>query len=251
MEDINTLRADIIALQGLVESLTARLAEHERTTEATYATKAYVQTYVEHMIGSVIPVHDPFTQESSFIGYEPLDIDRVLRKFANIKGAYSTADIKYILAAYDDAAKQGNINPYIAVAQMVKETDWTRSWWSQRPRRNPAGIGVTGATSKTEPADKAAWQHDEEHNIWKQGYAFPDWKISAKAHIGHLLTYAYIQGALMTPQLELVASDPRSKAVSTKVRGTVKLLKDLDNRWAVPGVGYGRSIATLANALRT
>jgi len=133
---------------------------------------------------------------------------------------------------------------------MVKETDWTRSWWSQRPRRNPAGIGVTGATSTKEPADKNAWQLDEDKHIWKQGYAFPDWKISAKAHIGHLLTYAYIQDALTTDQLELVASDPRSKAVSSKIRGTVKKLKDLDGKWAVPGIGYGNSIATIANALK-
>ena len=80
--------------------------------------------------------------------------------------------------------------------------------------------------------------------------SFPSWEISAQAHIGHLLTYLYKQSTLTEDQVALVAIDPRSKAVSDKVRGTIKLLKDLDGKWAVPGLNYGRSIATLANALK-
>jgi hypothetical protein len=158
-------------------------------------------------------------------------------------------DWRSILKSYDDVAKQADINPYILVAQMAKETDWGRSWWSQRPRRNPAGIGVTGETSK-EAYDEATWAFDSNKDEWKKGYSFKSWQIAAQAHAGHMLAYLYKDNELTDAQKVLVASDPRAKFIPEKNRGSVDILNDLDGKWASPGVGYGNSIATLANALR-
>jgi len=249
MSDENELRADLIKLQEQLKGLTAQLQEFEQTVASTYATRAYVQTYTEQMLGEIMPVQDQYTENTPLIGYIPLDVEKVLKHFRNIGGSYTQGDYRSILMSYDKAAKQGNINPYLAVAQMVKEADWGRSWWSQRPRRNPAGIGVTGEKSEKEQ-DKNSWA-EREDGIWLKGYSFPSWEISAQAHIGHLLAYAYKNSELTDEQAYLVAVDPRARAIAASIRGTVKLLKNLDGKWAVPGVGYGKSIATLANALRT
>ena len=248
MSDENTMRADIIALQEKLKALEARLTESDAENTARYATKQYVQTYVDTILGDIVPIHDPFTENSNIAGYEPLDVARTLKHFQNLGGSYTLADYRYILAAYDNATHQAKINPYIAIAQMVKETDWCRSWWSQRPRRNPAGIGVTGEKSnKTQ--DRTSWALRED-GIWLKGYSFPDWKISAQAHVGHLLTYLHTDDTLTNEQGMLVATDPRSRFVPKEWRGKIKLLKDLDGKWAVPGQFYGRSIATIANVLK-
>lgn len=252
-KDINALKADIIALQEQNRALQERMAEMQLDIDARFATKAYVSTFVEHMLGDIIPVDTPLTEESPIAGYVPLDIERIEKHFGRAQQYYNSVDWRTILTNYDNAAKRGNINPYIAIAQMVKETDWGRSFWSRRPQRNPAGIGVTGQWSIEDPRtpdNRNVWAFNTDRNRWEYGYSFPSWEISAQAHIGHLLTYLYKQSTLTEDQVALVAIDPRSKAVSDKVRGTIKLLKDLDGKWAVPGLNYGRSIATLANALK-
>lgn len=232
------------------ETLQEQINTLRETLESAYVTKAYMQTYIEHILGELMPIHDPLTDSSTISGYIALDIERVLKHFQNIGGTYTLNDYRKILIAYDKAAEQGNINPYIAVAQMAKETNFARSFWSQRPRRNPAGIGVTGEKSAKEQ-DKNTWAFDSSENVWKKGYSFISWEVSSQAHIGHLLAYIHKDTELTEAQNYLVATDPRARFIAANTRGTVKLLKDLDGKWAVPGIGYGRSIATIANALRT
>ena len=244
------LEGKITAQDAKIASLLAELNELADQIKAEYASKRYVNTYVEQMLGDIMPTDNPLVDNSNIVGYTPLDIEKVLKHFKNIGGSYTLNDYRKILTAYDKAAEKGNINPYIAVAQMVKETDWGRSWWSQRPRRNPAGIGVTGEKS-SQAQDKDSWAFDSNKNEWKKGYSFPSWEVAAQAHIGHLLAYAYKDEELNDDQRYLVANDPRAKFIPKETRGRVKTLKDLDGKWAVPGVGYGKSIATLANALKT
>ncbi len=232
----------------MTDQLLQRIEELEQQLQTSYATKEFVKAYVDHMLGDLIPVHDPFTENSPIAGFEDLYIDRVIKHFQNIHGSYTLQDYKSILLSYEQACKKGNINPYLAVAQMVKETDFCRSWWSQRPRRNPAGLGVTGETLPHEPATKSEWAFDGK--VWRRGYSFPSWDISAMAHIGHLLTYLYTEQELNRAQSLLVATDPRSKAVPKEWRGKIKTLKDLEGKYAIPGIGYGRSIATIANVLK-
>ncbi len=232
------------------EQRIALLEERITELENKAATRIYVQTYIEQILGDMMPIHDPFTENSPIAGYEVLQMDTLMKHFVNLGSSYTLYDYRSIITSYETTAKIGNINPYIAIAQMVKETDWCRSWWSQRPRRNPAGLGVTGEETTKEPANKNVWSYSNDSHVWKKGYSFPSWQVSTQAHIGHLLAYMHKQDDLTEEQQYLVASDPRSAFIAPSIRGTVKLLKHLDGKWAVPGVGYGRSIATLANVLR-
>src|SRR5690349_6362679 len=60
-------------------------------------------------------------------------------------GAYSADDVTRIVGLYYQTARAAGLDPLLAVAQMAEETAHLTSFWSQRPRRNFAGIGVTGA----------------------------------------------------------------------------------------------------------
>lgn len=244
-------RADIIHLQEQIDSIRALIQQTQEIIQATYATRTYVQTYTEHILGEMMPIQDPYTENTKIAGYVPLDIDRLLRHFANLGGSYTFWDYRVIITQYDMSMKLANLNPYLLIAQMVKETDWCRSWWSQRPRRNPAGIGVTGEVQKEEPLNKDAWAYRIEDQVWVKGYSFTSWQVSSQAHAGHMLAYLYKDKELDESQEYFVAVDPRAKFIPEKWRGSVKVLKDLDGKWAVPGIGYGKSIATIANVLRT
>lgn len=248
MSDID-ISAAIVKLEETVKALLQRITELEESMPGTYATREYVATYVEHLLGDIMPIHDPLTESSFIVGYIPLDIEKVLKHFRNIGGSYTLYDYRRIVTYYDFVARQVDINPYIAVAQMVKETDWCRSWWSQRPRRNPAGIGVTGEES-TKTQNKDSWALDNK-GVWRKGYSFASWEIATKAHIGHLLAYIYKDKELTHDQGFVIANDPRARFIPENNRGSVKALKDLDGKWASPGLNYGRSIATIANALNT
>jgi len=60
-------------------------------------------------------------------------------------GEYNEDDIRVIVRHYYNTARPVGLDPLLVVAQMALETGGLTSFWSQRPRRNPAGIGVTGA----------------------------------------------------------------------------------------------------------
>jgi hypothetical protein len=105
-----------------------------------------------------------------------LDVDPEVRL-----NTYSGGDRQLVAWLYWDTCTVVGVDPLIAVAQLVHETANLTSWWSQRPRRNPAGIGVTGANDpKTgEPL----------------GVHFPGWSWAVRAHVGRLLAYAGPGGA--------------------------------------------------------
>ena len=73
-------------------------------------------------------------------------------------GEYSDGDVAAIVGHYYATAPTVGLDPLLVVAQMVEETGHLTSFWSQRPRRNPAGIGVTGKAGV--------------------GLSFPDWKTA-------------------------------------------------------------------------
>src|SRR4051794_14152901 len=54
-------------------------------------------------------------------------------------------DIVRIVNLYQRIGEKVGLDWFLAIAQMAHETGSLTSWWSQPPRRNPAGIGVTGA----------------------------------------------------------------------------------------------------------
>ena len=118
---------------------------------------------------------------------------------------------------YEEGSRTG-IRPDIAFAQALKETGYFRYGGTVIPAQNNyCGLGTTSATV--------------------QGAYFATPRLGVKAHIQHLLAYASVE----PPQDNIV--DPRYDLVRQSYgSNTLTQWKDLNGRWAVPGVGYGQSI---------
>ena len=174
---------------------------------------------------------------------------------ARPNGAYDTADIRTIVLAYDRWCAQVGMDPLMPIAQMLHETGWLSSWWSQRERRNPAGIGVTGRSSAN-----TTWRMRdgrpigivaaERNGIWVEGCSFPSWANHAvPAHVGRLLAYAIIPTAETQPQAALIRAALIARPLPQRLRGVAPTWRGLNGRWAVPGTDYADRIAAIANAL--
>ena len=118
---------------------------------------------------------------------------------------------------YEEGSRTG-IRPDIAFAQALKETGYFRYGGTVIPAQNNyCGLGTTSATV--------------------QGAYFATPRLGVKAHIQHLLAYASVE----PPQDNIV--DTRYDLVRRSYgSNTLTQWKDLNGRWAVPGVGYGQSI---------
>lgn len=163
-------------------------------------------------------------------------------------GEYDTAAIARIVGAYWTVCAAAGVDPVMLVAQLIHETGNLTSWWSQRPRRNPAGIGVTGRTAPAEPA-RGAWAWDGER--WKEGCSFLSWADHAiPAHVGRLLAYALPAGQGTIAQQALIAVALRARALPASYRGAAPTWRGLNGRWAVPGTVYSDRIAAVAAAMR-
>jgi hypothetical protein len=119
--------------------------------------------------------------------------DELLSPKPDGRAGYDASDRERIAWLYWDTCTVVGVDPLIAVAQMVHETANLSSWWSQRPRRNPAGIGVTGANDpKTgEPL----------------GVRFPGWSWAVRAHVGRLLMYATPPSINREPLADLIRKE--------------------------------------------
>jgi hypothetical protein len=166
-------------------------------------------------------------------------------------GEYNENDLaNVIVPAYFDFCAAVGVDPVVLLAQMVHETGCLTSWWSQRPRRNPAGIGVTGQKRAERPAS-GAWQFDENEGLWCEGVAFPTWKADAiPAHIGRMLAYALRDDQANAMQRELIAQALRYRPLPASFRGAAPTLRGLAGRWAVPGTEYPNKLAQIASAMQ-
>jgi hypothetical protein len=166
---------------------------------------------------------------------------------------YTAADVQSIVAAYAKLGATVGLDWFLAIAQMVHETGALTSWWSQRERRNPAGIGATGRTS-TKPKDKQpgpGWSWDDQSNIWREGWSFPSWADDAiPAHLGRLLAYALPAGRGTPAQQALIARALAYRALPTEYRGVAPLWNGLNTRWAFPGKTYAQRVLKVAEAMR-
>lgn len=108
----------------------------------------------------------------------------------------------------------------VAAQSCIESAGW-QSYWA-RQHNNPAGIGVTGQVGIGEHFDSM-----------QEGF---------DAQVAHLLNYAVGRGAWTT-------TDPRATAMPPSYYGSAPTLAGLSGKWAVPGVGYGQSIAATANRL--
>ena len=123
-----------------------------------------------------------------------------------------------LVSYYYEEGNRTGIRPDIAFAQALKETGYFRYGGTVIPAQNNyCGLGTTSATV--------------------QGAYFATPRLGVKAHIQHLLAYASVE----PPQDNIV--DPRYDLVRQSYgSNTLTHWKDLNGRWAVPGVGYGQSI---------
>lgn len=170
-------------------------------------------------------------------------------------GGYNAHDIAdVIVPAYVRCCVSVGVDFVMLVAQLIHETGNLSSWWSQRPRRNPAGIGVTGhsvALSSTAGAGEqptGAWAI--KGNSWLEGVSFPSWENDAvPAHVGRLLAYALRAGQGTSAQRVLISRALAVRSLPASFRGVAPTWRALNGRWAVPGTTYADSIAAIANAI--
>ncbi len=136
-------------------------------------------------------------------------------------GQYRPAPAGIGAAIVAEATRLG-LNHDLAAAQILHET---AAWQSRfaRERNNPGGLGAV-------------------NNNPDAALRFATPAEGIRAHMAHLATYARGDGPW-------TADDPRYAATPVAWRGAVRALRDLDGKWAYPGVGYGATIARLANEL--
>jgi len=166
---------------------------------------------------------------------------------------YPRSDVATIVDAYQQIGESVGMDWFLALAQMAHETGSLTSWWSGRPRRNPAGIGVTGRTQAGTPdaPPAGAWAWDDAMQLWREGVSFPTWaNHGVPAHLGRLLAYALRDDEANQSQFELIATALSYRPLPDSYRGVARVITDLNGRWAVPGTDYGQRIMDLARRMR-
>lgn len=180
-------------------------------------------------------------------------VEDVVRAIAGQpSGEYRLIDVMTIVQGYYAVCRRVEVDPVLVIAQLVHETGNLTSWWSQRPRRNPAGIGVTGEAKGGDPrqAPGEDWAWSPADLLWKRGISFPSWEDHAiYAHVGRLLAYVLAPGTGTPAQQGLIAEALAYRPLSASRRGVARTLPDLNGKWAVPGTTYGQTLLKVAARL--
>lgn len=172
------------------------------------------------------------TQNTTLLAPARVNLDRLVRYYANREaGEYTPEDVRVILGHYVTLGESIGLDPLVSVAQLSLESGHLGSWWSQRPRRNPAGIGVTGATL---PDGTPA------------GVSFPSWIHATRAHVGRLLAYALPYDTGTPEQRRLKAEALAWRPLAPALQGRAPTLKGLERAWAADRV-YAAKLAKIAN----
>ncbi|NWJ46589.1 MAG: glucosaminidase domain-containing protein [Chloroflexi bacterium] len=156
-----------------------------------------------------------------------------------------------VIDSYYDLESKWGIRADVLAAQMCHETGYLTSWWSKPPRRNMAGIGVTGEVANTNP-NTSEWAFKQEDGKWYKGLSFADWTAAVNCHYAHMVAYTTSDERNNASQY-----DPRFKAARSYFAAKgwklpiVQVLTDLNGKWAVPGTGYGENIEKIMNLAAT
>jgi hypothetical protein len=154
----------------------------------------------------------------------------IAHRLAHPHGAYSDADVRWIVSMYYALADDVGLDPLVPDAQGFLETGGLTSWWSQVPRRNPAGIGVTGQPG--------------------EGKLFPDWQTAVRAHIGRVLAYAIGPEEETPAQAALIREALTVRPLPDRYRGVAPTVGDWGNgNWATDP-GYALKIVRIAEEIR-
>jgi hypothetical protein len=205
----------------------------------------------------------PIARSSSPAGDAPLigpvtgSADQAIAWLAARASGYTLDDITSIVATYQSFGAAVGLDWFLALAQLAHETGSLSSWWSQPPRRNPAGIGVTGAArdglpdGMPGPAPGPAWAWNDLSKQWLEGVSFATWASDAvPAHLGRLLAYALRDDQANSTQQELIGWALLYRSLPASHRGVAPTIIGLNGRWAVPGTSYGQRIMALAQQMR-
>ena len=138
------------------------------------------------------------------------------------------ADVATIMGYYWRYAPGVGVDPFLAAAQCIYETEALRSWWARRPRRNPANLGVRSRVI---------------------GLSFATWEDAVQAHLGQLLAFAVPQATATEAQLEMMRRNPGHILIAPTARGAAPTLRDLNDRWDdIPDYAY--RLLAVARAIR-
>ena len=186
-------------------------------------------------------------------------------------GDYTPHDVlNVILPAYWVVCDRAGVDFGVALAQAWHETAANgipfSSWWAQRPRRNAAGVGVTGkklpvtrdAHGMAIMPESGEWALNAGASEWREGCSFESWKDeSIPAHIGRLLAYALPKGTGTAEQQKLISFALSFRPLPDKVRGSAPQVRELGRvynpsglGWASPGLFYGAKIEERMRKIR-
>lgn len=169
-------------------------------------------------------------QGTALLASPRVDIERARSHIlARPHGEYDNSDVRRIVKMYFGTTEQVGMDPLIAISQMILETGNLTSHWSQRPRRNPAGIGVTGAPG--------------------EGVVFPSWRAAVRAHVGRLLAYALPKGSENLRQKALIEEALEWRALPDTLRGAAAKLRGLVGTWAADPE-YAQKICRVADEVK-
>ncbi len=189
----------------------------------------------------------PYTEYSLMISTPQIDAGKLTEYLANKRAYknYTNDDVRLIISYYIKYGQQIGVNYLFAIAQMIHETGWLDSFWAARPRRNPAGIGVTGQSTTKNPNDTKNWA--QSGDVWLKGQSFDSWDIAVQHHLARLLLYALKDEEMTPAQLAFSRICPDHERLD-RIRGVAKQFIGLNGVWAVPGNRYSQNLAAIMNS---
>lgn len=195
------------------------------------------------------PTTERYTAQHPILGPALGTFEQAITWLTARSTLYHAFSINEIVSGYRSVGERVGVDWFLALAQCAHETGSLTSWWSDRPRRNPAGLGVTGhsITAQVPPGPHWAWRDGR----WWEGISFRQWNPDAiEAHLGRLLAYALTDDQANDEQQRLIRYALSLRPLPPSFRGAASTLEGLNGRWAVPGTSYAQSIAGLANRMR-
>jgi hypothetical protein len=245
-------RAVLSGLQARIgRPLASILSFHNQYSSKSCPGRAVTREWV---LSQVTPANPAMlsTPASPLLGPPSGTAESAIVYLAHRATQYEPGDVAAIVSAYQREGRAAGVDWFLALAQLAHETGGLTSWWCARPRRNPAGIGVTGETWRGDsPPLGMAWAGPDTAGVWRRGLSFARWDPDAvRAHLGRLLAYALPVGEGTPVQQALVAQALALRPLPASYRGVAPTLAGLDGRWASPGVGYAARVAAVANRMR-
>jgi len=198
-------------------------------------------------------IDEAVSPDSSILSAPRATPDQAVAYILKRGTTYSPRDVEVIVGYYWRFAPQYGVDPLVAIAQNILETNNMKSWWAQSPRNNPAGIMVTGERRSSPPAEdqRDTWVWNEEAQVWRRGRSFSSWEESVQYHVGLLLAYAVRDEDANEQQRALIERVLGGRSLPAGYRGSAAVLRGLNGRWAVPGTTYASKISRCANEIRT